>query len=197
MNEYLAPGVARRTFTDANLTAINTDADRFMKVGRSTPGSGSVATGQAIAVVPGAIGSRNGLLGDAGRVSAWASALLDPPSMPVGLPGFVAGGLRADMPAQGGSDTLTGGAGDDLQVGGAGQDLLVGGFVASAPVSAVRESGDGMREVIGTIAIASDSQASTVDHYFLLHGDGTAQASYDLAGSDTAFSQSGDVGDAS
>src|SRR5262249_52575125 len=35
MYEYLAPGAARRTFTDANLTAINTDADRFMKVGRN------------------------------------------------------------------------------------------------------------------------------------------------------------------
>jgi hypothetical protein len=32
MYEYLAPGTVRRSFTDANLTAINTDADRFMKV---------------------------------------------------------------------------------------------------------------------------------------------------------------------
>ena len=28
MYEYLAPGTARRTFTDGNLTAINTNADR-------------------------------------------------------------------------------------------------------------------------------------------------------------------------
>ncbi len=33
MYEYLAPGTVRRTFTAGNLTAINTDADRFMKVG--------------------------------------------------------------------------------------------------------------------------------------------------------------------
>ena len=31
MYEYLAPGTVRRSFTDTNLTAINTDADRFMK----------------------------------------------------------------------------------------------------------------------------------------------------------------------
>ena len=33
MYEYLSPGNARRTFTNANLTAINSDADRFMKLG--------------------------------------------------------------------------------------------------------------------------------------------------------------------
>ena len=33
MYEYLAPGTARRTLTDANLTAIDSDADRFMKAG--------------------------------------------------------------------------------------------------------------------------------------------------------------------
>ncbi len=32
MYEYLAPGTVRRTFTDDNLTVIDTDSDRFMKV---------------------------------------------------------------------------------------------------------------------------------------------------------------------
>ena len=32
MYEYLTPGTVRRTFTDSNLSLINTDADRFMKV---------------------------------------------------------------------------------------------------------------------------------------------------------------------
>jgi hypothetical protein len=32
MYEYLSPGTVRRTFTDGNISAINTDADRFMKV---------------------------------------------------------------------------------------------------------------------------------------------------------------------
>jgi hypothetical protein len=44
MYEYLAPGIARRTFTDANLTAINTDADRFMKVAPNAPRGGLEAT---------------------------------------------------------------------------------------------------------------------------------------------------------
>ena len=29
--EYLAPGTVRRTFTDGNLSLIDTNADRFMK----------------------------------------------------------------------------------------------------------------------------------------------------------------------
>ena len=37
MYEYLAPGTARRTFTDSNLALIDTDADRFMKVANGVP----------------------------------------------------------------------------------------------------------------------------------------------------------------
>ena len=39
MYEHLDPGTVRHTFTDSNLTLIDTDADRFMKVGHglSTP----------------------------------------------------------------------------------------------------------------------------------------------------------------
>ena len=39
MYEYLAPGTVRRTFTDSNLSLIDTNADRFMKVasGVATP----------------------------------------------------------------------------------------------------------------------------------------------------------------
>ncbi len=33
MYEYLSPGTVRRTFTDGNLAAINTNADRFVNVG--------------------------------------------------------------------------------------------------------------------------------------------------------------------
>jgi hypothetical protein len=194
MYEYLAPGAARRTFTDANLTAINTDADRFMKVGQSTPREGAAAaTAQPATAVAGASVNRNGLPGSAGGISAWAPAVinLSPPS--VALPGQVGSGLRADMPATSSNDTLMGGSGDDLLVGGFGQDLLVGGFAASVPGSAVHEAGDGTGEVIGTIAAASNSQASAVDHFFLLHSDGTTEATYDLAMSDAAFSQFGDA----
>jgi MBG domain (YGX type)/Right handed beta helix region/Matrixin len=48
MYEYLAPGEARRTFTDTNLTLIDTDADRFMKVARALP----TPTEQANAATP-------------------------------------------------------------------------------------------------------------------------------------------------
>ncbi len=37
MYEYLAPGTVRRTFTDDNLTVIDTDSDRFMKVAAPRP----------------------------------------------------------------------------------------------------------------------------------------------------------------
>ena len=39
MYEHLDPGTVRHTFTDSNLTLIDTDADQFMKVGHglSTP----------------------------------------------------------------------------------------------------------------------------------------------------------------
>ena len=37
MYEYLAPGTVRRTFTDDNLAAIDTDSDRFMKVAATRP----------------------------------------------------------------------------------------------------------------------------------------------------------------
>ena len=37
MYEYLAPGTVRRSFTDDNLTAIDTDSDRFMKVAATRP----------------------------------------------------------------------------------------------------------------------------------------------------------------
>ena len=42
MYEYLSPGSARRTFTGANLTAINSDADRFMKLGSSINGASTM-----------------------------------------------------------------------------------------------------------------------------------------------------------
>ncbi len=37
MYEHLDPGTVRRTFTDSNLTLIDTDADRFMKVANGVP----------------------------------------------------------------------------------------------------------------------------------------------------------------
>jgi len=45
MYEYLAPGTVRRTFTAGNLTAINTDSDRFMKVDPDAAGAAGVLHG--------------------------------------------------------------------------------------------------------------------------------------------------------
>jgi autotransporter-associated beta strand protein len=141
MYEYLSPGTARRTFTVGNLTAINTDADRFMKVERNAPRGGVVAAGQLTSAVPGAHGSRNGLPWDTVGVAAWTPVLIDPTPAPGGLPGPVGSWLRADMPAEGGDDILVGGVGDDLLVGGAGQNLLVGGFAANRPANTGQDAG--------------------------------------------------------
>ena len=46
MYEYLSPGTVRRTFTDSNLSLIDTDADRFMRAA-----SGHVATPLATSIV--------------------------------------------------------------------------------------------------------------------------------------------------
>ena len=43
MYEYLAPATARRTFTDSNLSLIDTDADRYMKVASPAPGPNGVS----------------------------------------------------------------------------------------------------------------------------------------------------------
>src|SRR5262249_24855935 len=45
MYEYLTPGTVRRTFTEHNLELINTDADRYMKVGGVALAAPSAAAG--------------------------------------------------------------------------------------------------------------------------------------------------------
>jgi uncharacterized delta-60 repeat protein/CSLREA domain-containing protein len=183
MYEYLSPGTARRTFTDGNLTAINTDADRFMKVGRDALGRGAVAAGRAIPVVPAADVSADGLAAGTGRVSTWGPVRIDLSLAPATLPELVGGGWRADLPGEGGHDILTGGAGDDMLVGGAGQDLLVGGFAANAPAGAAQEAGDATRDKHGAAAAAAGATsagaavadalpASAGDGYFLQAGSG-------------------------
>jgi len=105
MYEYLSEGMARRTFTDSNLSLINTDADRFMKVGGSL-----AATGMN------------------------APATLTTPARPYALPNDMAAQLGPQLgdPSHygqvgGGSDVLVGGSGDDILIGAGGRDLLVGG----------------------------------------------------------------------
>jgi hypothetical protein len=46
MYEYLSAGTVRRTFTDSNLSLINTDADRFMKAAWVLPRAQGETAGQ-------------------------------------------------------------------------------------------------------------------------------------------------------
>jgi len=112
MYEYLAPGTARRTLTDSNLSLINTDADRFMKAGGSAASTGRPAIGRGPAGVAG------------------------PVALPAVLP--VAGvdlALPAGPPVSGaiylagtGAGVLLGGEGMDILHGACVQDVLIGGF---------------------------------------------------------------------
>jgi hypothetical protein len=134
MYEYLSPGTVRRTFTDGNISAINTDADRFMKV--EMP----IATGPGVLDIN----------------AATPQAALTGPSWPASTaqPGLLAPSSTANSPLWGsapalhgagpvtlspGDDVLVGGAGNDLLVGAAGRDLLVGGFASDHTA----ESGQG------------------------------------------------------
>ncbi len=136
MYEYLSPGTARRTFTDANLSAINSDADRYMKSALPpAPGSGSQLISRAgfgvgpvalpSAVTAGApglpFGGMPAGLVDTAHSLGWAWTL--PASGNPWLDGTV-----ARTPAREGSaSVLVGGAGTDLVIGGEGQHLVVGG----------------------------------------------------------------------
>jgi hypothetical protein len=140
MYEYLSPGTVRRSFTDANLTAINSDADRFMKVDPNAPGGPAAAAGQTTPAVELDSGAGMALL--PGRLPQTSSPL-DPMAanqlaFPVAIaPGSVlvsaAGQMLADQRDSlllGSSDNnvLIGGAGNDLILGGQDRDVLVGGF---------------------------------------------------------------------
>jgi hypothetical protein len=207
MYEYLSPGTARRGLTAGNLTLINSDADRYMKVARNAPGAAAVTAGQPISTAPRADGGRDGLPAPAGGlvgcapagidpspapgvragrggVAAWALARIDPSPASGGLPGLLGGGLRADVPADGGADLLVGGTGEDVLVGGAGRDLLVGGFAASAPGGAAQEAGGATGNTHGPAteagaksagaAVADGLPSGAVDDYFLQAGSGEA-----------------------
>jgi hypothetical protein len=75
-----------------------------------------------------AVGLGVGPAPEASSASAWWPALVEIPLALHSVPAAPGGGLRPDMPADGDSDVLVGGAGADVLVGGAGRDLLVGGY---------------------------------------------------------------------
>jgi hypothetical protein len=108
MYEYLAPGTARRTFTAGNRTAINSDADRYMKVGGSARGA-VPAAGRPTAAGPGTDGRWDGLRPGAGGVADWTPIRVDP-APASGVPTLLWGvDVRADVAAGGGEGLLAGG----------------------------------------------------------------------------------------
>src|SRR5262249_22707689 len=140
-----------------NLALINTNADRYMKVGGGCPAAPGAAAGplpDVTALVQAfASPEANGggvqripsddplarVFGDRtypGATAAWLATVRA--SMLTDLPGnsaatFAPGasgtnGLRREIPAGGSLDVLMGGDGDELQIGSQGKDVLVGGF---------------------------------------------------------------------
>ncbi len=115
MYEYLAPGTVRRTFTDGNLSLIDTNADRFMKAAAL---SGPL-TGAAPGLAPGELSA---VLMDSAGSFGWESALS-------GASVSQTDGHIATTPGLDGDDGApVGGAGNDPVIGGPGRDLMTGGF---------------------------------------------------------------------
>jgi hypothetical protein len=151
MYEYLAPGTVRRTFTDGNLTAINSDADRFMKVQPNPGGASAAAAGQTpsgalqrlaalmpaveraggagMPPLPGRLSPTSKSLGATAANPLAGPVALAPASVHVTAVGQALPDQR-DHLLQGGSDrnVLIGGAGTELIFGGQVRDVLVGGF---------------------------------------------------------------------
>jgi hypothetical protein len=154
MYEYLAPGTVRRTFTDDNLARIDTNADRFMKLG----GGPGQAPGEP-----------------AGRptdVSAFPEALAQAPNpRPAHAPpaafGPVGTGRAFVGPMGGGYDVLVGGAGDDLTIGDRGRDVPVGGI---GRTGRAEKSGD--HRPLGDRAVSSPDNGGVPDQVH--RGDGNA-----------------------
>jgi hypothetical protein len=117
MYEYLAAGSVRRTFTDANLALINTDADRFMKAGGTWDARNGPQASFQIMITPVALQPASLLL--AGMEADGQIG----PGEAMGAP--VAAN---NVLIRGGDNVLIGGAGDDILIGGTGRDILIGGF---------------------------------------------------------------------
>jgi hypothetical protein len=121
MYEYLTPGAVRRTFTDANLALINTDADRFMKAALPAVHGSPMPLAQTTSL---AFFSLGGAL----LVDRAGANLLGGIIVPASI-GPQKNGQVATTPGLDGDDSvLVGGTGNDLVIGGSGRNLIVGGF---------------------------------------------------------------------
>jgi hypothetical protein len=179
MYEYLSPGTARRSFTAGNLSLINTDADRYMKVAGSAPEGALLPPGQPTAAAPGVNDSWNGLPGGPSRAWALASARIDSLALPLdGLAGLlrlpgpnVVGDERLKLAPD--ADVLIGGRGDDVLIGGGGRDLLVGGYLTSQGTGPADDA-----LVLGTAV--DDAGPATQDTVLQRWGENAAGAARDL-----------------
>ncbi len=151
MYEYLAPGTVRRTFTDSNLSLINTDADRFMKAALPTAHYAPMLPGQAASLAVFSAGAA--LLLDRATETDFGGMLFQTSLNPQ------KDGHVATTPALDGDDSvLVGGAGNDLVIGGQGRNLMTGGF--------------GFDHVVGAGGDHAAQRAS--DQVFASLDDGTA-----------------------
>jgi hypothetical protein len=170
MYEYLSAGSVRRTFTDSNLSLINTDADRFMKVDPPSgvaPGEPGVWTGNPVVAGISAQQSLNNSLPPQylPTSGSWAVPVLtENPLAPSGAQPAAA--VLADGPLAGAPVSASGGEVDqvylaggsrDVLIGGLGNDLLLGGFGQQTPASQPAAAGS---------AGASPSQAQAVSDGF-------------------------------
>jgi hypothetical protein len=133
-----------------------------------------------------AVERRNGAPASATAAPAWSGVLLEPSPAIVSMPEPMASPLRPEMPADGGSDVLVGGAGDDLVISGEGHNLLVGGF-ASEPSAATSPGGAAaggdpttFDDVAPGGAAFGDGTAGLgsrlIDEYFVRNGEGDTGA---------------------
>ncbi len=121
MYEYLAPGTVRRTFTDSNLSLINTDADRFMKAALPAAHGSAMLPGQTANLSVFSLGGA--LLLSQGSPNPFAGMLFPASMNPQ------KDNPAATTPALDGDDSvLVAGSGNDLVLGGAGRNLISGGF---------------------------------------------------------------------
>jgi hypothetical protein len=167
MYEYLAAGTTRRTFTDANLQLINTDADRFMKAAPESAASPTSRTismrSLAAAVLQAAVPPQVAAPVDLTVSPAvpLTSALAFPAVAPLSNP--TTGGVTQSGSAD---DVLLGGAGDDLHFGQVGRDVLVGGFVnhgLSADDAVTTDPLANAESADGTIAGLADGDPLVAD----------------------------------
>jgi hypothetical protein len=143
MYEYLAPGTVRRNFTDANLSLINTDADRFMKAAAQLVQGSQTLPAQTASLSVFSLGGA--LLPNLGAENSFGGMALTVSSDPQ------KDGHSTATPALDGDDSvLVAGSGNDLLIGGQGRNLMAGGFGFDGSAEA-HAAGQARDQVFGSL----------------------------------------------